>query len=101
LEAGALRLDAFGRRLERAFLIQVGAVLEARDAAAKTFRIYSRRGSRSTRLRRFERRGETALRRSNRRVQREIKDVRRDIDRQTAEWRDSAGSVIERLNPVA
>jgi hypothetical protein len=94
-------VDEFGRRLERAFLIQVGAVLEARDSAMKTFRTYSRRGSLRTRLRRFERRGETALRRSNRRVQREVKGVRRELDRQASELRDGASSAIDRLNPVA
>src|SRR5581483_9866882 len=41
-EAGALRVDSLGRQIERAFLIQVGAVLEARDSAVKTFRTYSR-----------------------------------------------------------
>ena len=100
-EAGALRVDAVGRQIERAFLIQVGAVLEARDATVKTVRTYTRRGSLKTRLRRFERRGESALRRSTRRVQREVKSTRRDIDRQAGALRSDAGDLIERLNPTA
>jgi hypothetical protein len=43
LEAGALRMDAFGRQLERALLIEVGAVLEARDAVTGTVRTFSNR----------------------------------------------------------
>lgn len=100
-EAGALRIDALGRQVERAFLIQVGAALEAREAAVRTFRTYSRRGSLKTRLRRFERRGETAMRRSGRRVQRDVQHARRDIDRQTSELRSGAGDLLSRLNPTS
>lgn len=100
-EAGALRVDAFGRQIERGLLIQVGAVLEARDSAVKTFRTYSRRSSLKTRLRRFERRGETAMRRSSRRVQREVQNARRDIDRQTSELASGAGDLLARLNPTS
>ena len=100
-EAGALRVDALGRQLERALHIQVGAVLEARDAAVKTFRTYSRRGSLKTRLRRFERRGETAVRRSSRRVQREVDHASRDIDRQASGLASSAGDLIGHLDPTS
>src|SRR5438067_267239 len=50
LEAGALRVDAFGRQLERAVLIEVGAALEVRDALASTVRTFSNRRRMTTHL---------------------------------------------------
>ena len=100
LEAGALRMDAFGRQVERALLIEVGAVLEARDAVTGTVRTFSNRRKVSTRLRKWERRGEAALRRSRRRVQRDVSHARRDLDRQASELRAEAGSVVTRLRPT-
>jgi hypothetical protein len=93
-------MDAFGRQLERALLIEVGAALEARDAVTSTVRTFSNRRRISTRLRKWERRGETALRRSRRRMQREVSHARRDFDRQASELRADAGSVVTRLRPT-
>jgi hypothetical protein len=100
LEAGALRMDAFGRQLERALLIEVGAVLDARDAVTGTVRTFSDRRRMTTCLRKWERRGEAAVRRSRRRVQREVSHARRDFDRQASELRADAGSVVTRLRPT-
>jgi hypothetical protein len=93
-------MDALGRQLERALLIEVGATLEARDAVTSTVRTFSNRRRMSTRLRKWERRGETALRRSRRRMQREVSHARRDFDRQASELRADAGSVVTRLRPT-
>ncbi len=100
LEASALRMDAFGRQVERALMIEVGAALEARDAVTSTVRTFSNRRRLTTRLRRWERRGETVLRRSRRRVQRDVNHARRDLDRQASELRADAGSVVTRLAPI-
>lgn len=100
LEAGALRMDAFGRQLERALLIEVGAALDARDAPTSTVRKFSTRRKITTRVRRWERRGETALRRSRRRVKRDVDHARRDVTRQTSDLRADAGSVVTRLRPT-
>jgi hypothetical protein len=98
--AGALRVNAVGRQLERALLIEVGAALDARDALRSTVRKFSTRRKITTRLRRWERRGETALRRSRRRVTRDVNHARRDLDRQTRDLRTDAGSVVTRLRPT-
>lgn len=73
-EAWLFRLESIGRQLERGLHVQVGALLEARDAVTGTVRTYSDRRRLRTRLRRFERRGETALRRTGR-------EARRGFDR--------------------
>lgn len=66
-EAANSGLQVFARQAERALLIPVGAALEARDAAVSTVRTYSDRTTAKRELDRFERRGERALRQSQRR----------------------------------
>jgi hypothetical protein len=71
-------LKALTRQAERSLvLIPVGAALEARDAVLSTVRIYADRRSARRELDRLERRGEQAIRRNRRRLERE---VRSDID---------------------
>lgn len=63
-EAATSGLEALARRAERTMvLIPVGAALEARDAAIKTVRTYTRRRTARQEFTRFERRGEKALKR--------------------------------------
>lgn len=63
-DAAGSSLQALVRRAERSMvLIPVGAVLEARDAAVKTVRTYTRGRTARLQLNRFERRGEKALKR--------------------------------------
>lgn len=63
-QAAGSSVEALVREAERRLvLIPVGAALEARDAAVKTMRTYTQRRSAQTELRRFERRGERALKR--------------------------------------
>jgi hypothetical protein len=93
-------VDAFGRQVERALLIELGAALDARDAVTSAVRTFSNRRKMTTRLRKWERRGETALRRSRKRVQRDVGHARRDLDRQASELRADAGSVVTRLRPT-
>lgn len=74
-DAGSTRLSAVARQAERALLIPVGAVLEAKDAVELNVRTYTNRGSATTRLRRFERRGERALRRNRSSLERRIRSL--------------------------
>ena len=63
-DAATSGLEALVRRAERTMvLIPVGAALEARDAAIKTVRTYTRGRSAKVQFNRFERRGERALKR--------------------------------------
>lgn len=63
-QAAGFTLEALGREAQRRLLhIPVGAALEARDAAVKTIRTYTRPATALPELRRFERRGERALKR--------------------------------------
>lgn len=63
-KAAGFTAEALRREAERRFvLIPVGAALEARDAAVKAVRTYTRPETALIELRRFERRGERALKR--------------------------------------
>jgi hypothetical protein len=63
-DAATSSFEALVRQAERAMvLIPVGAALEARDAAVSTARTFMDRGSARSEFKRFERRGEKALRR--------------------------------------
>jgi len=64
--AEATRLQGAARGAQRALYVPIGAILEARDGLANTVRTYgdSRRVQRE--FDRFERRGESALRRNRR-----------------------------------
>src|SRR5262249_55062482 len=73
-------LEAIVRRGERAFLIPVGAALEARDRIAALLRTYGDGAALRSRLNRFERRGATALRRNRRAVERQARDVRNGVE---------------------
>lgn len=79
LSAERVYLDAIARRGERAVLIPVGAALEARDRIVDVWHTYGNRQRLRTQLNRFERRGETALRRNRRAVERQARDVRDDV----------------------
>lgn len=67
-EAASSGLQVLARQAERALLIPVGAALEARDAAVSTVRTYSGRRTAKREFDRFERRGESVLRRNRRRL---------------------------------
>jgi hypothetical protein len=94
------RLEAVARQAERAFLIPVGAALEARDRVAATVRTYS--DSRLTRrqFNRFERRGATALRRNRRAVERQAKQARDSVESRANEVQSSANNAVERVLSV-
>src|ERR1700759_5494965 len=84
------RVEEFGRRAKRAFYIQVGVAATARDAVARSVRIYTNPGSLVKELNQYERRGERALKRGQRNVNREANGLRRD-----------AGDVIARIKSLA
>jgi len=88
-DAAATRFEALVRQAERALLIPVGAALEARDSAASTVRTYADRTAAKREFDRFERRGETALRLNTRRVQRQVRDARRDAEKRTSDLRSA------------
>lgn len=74
-DATTTRVAAIARQAERAVLIPVGAVLEAGDALRTSVRVYTDRRQATTRLRRFERRGEQALRRNRRGLERRVREL--------------------------
>ena len=64
--------------------------MSARDALTHSVRVYTRPGSVAKALDKYERRGERALRRGQRTVNRETNGLRRD-----------AGDVLERIKRLA
>src|SRR4051794_931261 len=64
--AATTRLEAIGRQAQRAFLIPLGAALEAGDRIADTARTDGNRTKAQRRLRQFERPGEQAFPRNRR-----------------------------------
>lgn len=74
------RFEELGRRAQRAFYIQVGAAMTARDALAHSVRIYTSPGSVAKELDKYERRGEQALKHGQRSVNREATGLRRDAE---------------------
>jgi hypothetical protein len=89
------------RQAERALLIPIGAVLEARDSIVDTARTFTNRSRTRRQLNRYERRGATALRRSRRTVERQAKGVRRDVESRTNGLPSSAEDVVERVRSLA
>lgn len=100
-EVAASGLQVLARQAERALLIPVGAALEARDAAVSTVRTYSDRRTAKRELDRFERRGESALRRNRRRLERQVREARRDAAKRTNGLSSSAGGAVERIRSLA
>lgn len=101
VDAETTRLEALGRQAERTVLIPIGAGLEAWDRVTDTVRTYSNGRRATQRLNRFERRGATALRRGRRSVEREAKEVRRDLDRGVNGLQSEADDVVQRIRNVA
>lgn len=104
-DAEVTRAEAFARQVERVVLVPVGALLSATDSLNDT--LSTRNGLQRT-LKRFERRGETALRRNRRKAtaqvrrtrtqaKRQVKSTRRDIGRETDQF---VGRVQDRLTAV-
>ena len=89
-ESATERLGEFGRRAERAFYIQVGAAVTARDAITRNVRIYTNVKDFTRELNKYERRGVRALNRGQRNVNRQANGLRRD-----------AGDVVERVKRLA
>jgi hypothetical protein len=96
-DAATSGLQVLARQAERAVLIPVGAVLEARDAAVSTVRTYSDRGTAKRELDRFERRGESALRRNRRRLEQQVKEARRDVGKRTNGLSSRAEGAVEEI----
>jgi hypothetical protein len=76
IDAEVTRLGATGRQVQRVALIQIGAVLEAREAIADSIRVLSNRAQTRRRFDRFERRALRTLRARRREVQRAVKNGR-------------------------
>jgi hypothetical protein len=77
-----------GEYAERALLIQIGAVLSARDSVAEVFESYGKPSAAQTQLKKFERRGSSArqglereMHRARTRVEHELDQRRRRIER--------------------
>ena len=77
LDAVSERIGELGHRVQRACYIQVGAAAAARDALMHTVRIYSKPSSVAKELDKYERRGEQALKRGQRNLNREANALRR------------------------
>jgi hypothetical protein len=80
LDAVSERIGELGHRVQRAFYIQVGAAAAARDGLTHTVRIYSKPSSVVKELDKYERRGEQALKRGQRNLNREAHALRRDAE---------------------
>ena len=94
------QLAAFASQAERVVLIPVGATLEARDSLVRTVQMYTRGRGASTQLRRFERRGEQALRRNRRALGRQATAARRDLEHRTNDMRSSVEQAGERVRSL-
>jgi hypothetical protein len=100
LDAALTRAEAFARQTERVLLVPVGAALEARDSLMRTIQITTDRRSATSRLRRFERRGEQALRRNRRAIARRATAARRGLEARGNELRSSAQQAGERARSL-
>jgi hypothetical protein len=100
-EAGATRLDAVTKHAERAVFIPVGLVATARDSVADTVKRYSTRTRARRELNKFERRGASVLRRNRRSLERQTRQVRRDVARRTDTVQSGAESAVERVASLA
>ena len=99
--AETTRLEGFARQAERAVLIPVGAALSARDQVIDTVQTYTSRDRARREFNRFERRGATALRRSRRTVERQTKDVRREVGSRANGVQSDAEDLVERVRSLA
>ncbi len=97
IDAATSRLDAIGRQAERAFLIQIGAALEARDAVLQTAQTYTDPGRLTRELDRFEQRGERALRQRRRDIDHKVRNAQREAGRQATDAKEGAKEVIDTL----
>jgi hypothetical protein len=98
--AALTRVEAFARQTERVLLVPVGAALEARDSLVRAIRITTHRRSATTRLRRFERRGEQAVRRNRRALARRATAARRGLETRSGELRSSVEQAGERVRAL-
>jgi hypothetical protein len=89
-DAATERVEEFGRRAQRAFYIQVGMAATARDAVARSIRIYTKPSSVVRELNAYERKGQRLLKRGQRNLNREATGLRRD-----------AGDVFDRIKRLA
>ena len=100
-DAEATRLEAVARQAERAVLIPVGAVLEARDRVTETARTLSDRELTRKELNRFEERGAGALKRNRRSLECQAKGIRNDVGQRANGVGSSVGQVVERVRSIA
>lgn len=101
LSAETTRLGSIARQAERAILIPVGAVLEARDRLGATVRSYRDGRVPLRQLNRFERRGATAVRRYRRLGDRQVRTMRRRVESRANEVQSWAGDLIARTRGLA
>jgi hypothetical protein len=99
-EAALSQVEAFARQAERGVLIPVGATLVARDSLVRAVRRYSSRRGATTQLRRFERRGEQALRRNRRAVARQATAAQRELTDRGNGLRTSVEQAGERVRSL-
>jgi phage shock protein A len=81
-------------------LVPVGAALEARDAVVKTVRTYTDAERAQQQLNRFERRGERALRRNRRVVERQVSEVRESVENGASGLQSETGELFERVRAL-
>ncbi len=90
LDAAGERFGELGRRAQRAFYIQIGAAATARDAVTRSVRTYTNVGSVIKEFDKYERRGERALKRGQ-----------RNLNREAGGLRGGAQDVVERIKSLA
>jgi uncharacterized protein YfcZ (UPF0381/DUF406 family) len=107
------RVEQVQQVAERAVLVQVGAVLSARDRIVEVADSYSSRSKAERQLKKFERRGSTArtrvqrevrknrtrvertLNRNERRIERNVQAARRDLGRDSTGLRRNIGANVD------
>ena len=88
---------AFTDQAERVLAVPVGAALATRDSIVRAVRPWTNRGRARRELRKLERRGQTALRRNQRRVKRQARSTGRDVERGVDGFQSDAGNLVEQV----
>lgn len=78
IDAATERLGEFAHQARRAFYIQVGAAVTARDAVTHNVRLYTNVNDVTRELNKYERRGVRALNRGQRTANRQANGLRKD-----------------------
>jgi hypothetical protein len=99
-DAASERVEELGRRAQRVLYIQVGAAASVRDSLVSTVRTYTDVKKANVEFNKLERRGARALRRPERAITRQRRNIERDVQRQANGLRSGGSDLVERVKQL-